>query len=154
MKHVNREKGTSPCFRTSACQPRMGSVNLLDSDKAAAESVAPLGWQDFIKPQLFQKGKLPALVHLSAPPQICCLHPNRDIGTQDSWAVRDPANLDLSRWTCERLQFSKGWLEEDIDVLSGLSCCHRGVSKLSATLPVVWICNLFNVLCVVWGLSH
>lgn len=72
-------------------------MNLLDSDKAAAESVAPLGWQGFIKPQLFQKGKLPALVHLSAPPQICCLRPNRDIGTQDSWAVRDPANLDLSR---------------------------------------------------------
>lgn len=72
-------------------------MNLFDSDKAAAESVAPLAWQDFMKPQLFQKGKLAVLVLLSAPPKICCLRPNRDIGTQDSWAVRDPANLDLSR---------------------------------------------------------
>lgn len=143
-KTQNQRKRDISSICISDCQLWIGRVNLFDSDKAAAESVAHLIWQDFIKPQLFQKGKWAVLVLLSAPPKICCLRPNRHRGTRDSWAVRDAANPDLSRWTCEKLQLSAERLEEENDVLSVLSCCPQGVSKLSATLKGVRICNTFQ----------
>lgn len=126
----------------SGCQLPMGSVDLFDSDKAASESVAAFGWHDFLKPELFQKGKLAVLVLLSAPPKICCLCPNGDMGTQDSRAAGDPANPDLSRWTCERLQFSIDCLEQGNDVLFVLSCCHRGVSTAFSNAP--WCLNIWD----------
>lgn len=81
-------------FQSTLFQIR--NVNPRDCDEAA-ESMTPHGWQDFTEPQLFPRGELAALVHLSAPPKICCLRPNRDIGTEGSWAVRDSVNPDLSR---------------------------------------------------------
>lgn len=139
MRLVNREKGTSPalCLRLSGTDQEWEPAW---QRQGTAESVAQLGWQDFIKPQLLQKGKLAVLVLLPAPPKMCCLRPNRDTGTGDSWAVRDAANPDLSRWTCERLRFSMGWVEEEKSVLSVLSCCRQGVRKL-------WIHNLLQFLC-------
>lgn len=135
MKLVNREKGAISC---SASQTVSHDQEWEPAWQwqGTAESVARLGWQDFIKPQLLQKGKLAVLVLLPAPPKICCLRPNRDMGTRDSWAVRDAANPDLSRWTCERLQLSIGWVEEEKSVLSVLSCCHQGLEEI---FTGVWI---------------
>lgn len=156
MKLVNREKGTSPALhlRLSGTDQEWEPAW---QRQGAAESVAPPGWQHFIKPRLLQKGKLAVLVLLPAPPKICCLRPNRDIGTRDSWAVRDAANPDLSRWTCERLQLSIGWVEEEKSVLSVLSCCRQGVRKISEYTTCSTFCALWGCCPQVpawWGETH
>lgn len=92
------------CFCISATDGECGPVW---QRQGSIRKRGTTGWQDFLKPQLFHKGKLAALVLLSAPPKICCLRPNRDTGTQGSQAAGDSANPDLSRWTCERPIFRR-----------------------------------------------